>query len=1159
MSSKSNSRTHGSKTSSSRLKRDARVISQTPIDAKLHVDFEESERQFDYSTSIDVNASTSNSNVPFSTVSAYLQKIQRGSQIQPFGCMIAVDDQTLSVLAYSENTLEMLDLVPHAVPNIEQQDVLTFGTDIRTLFRSSSASALQKAASFPEVNMLNPVLVHCRTSGKPFYAILHRDDVGLIIDLEPVNPAEVPVTAAGALKSYKLAAKAISRLQSLQSGNISRLCDVLVKEVSELTGYDRVMVYKFHEDEHGEVIAECRKPDLEPYLGLHYPATDIPQASRSLFMKNKVRMICDCLAQPVKVIQSESLSQPLNLSGSALRAPHGCHSQYMANMGSIASLVMSVTINDGDEDDDDGDNDNDNDDGNDSQSGINVQQPQKGKRLWGLVVCHHSSARFVSFPSRYACEFLIQVFGVQIHKEVELTAQQREKHILKTQTVLCDMLLRDAPIGIMTQSPNVMDLVTCDGAGLYYKNKFWLLGITPTESQVKDIVNWLLEEHVGSTGLSTNSLLDAGYPNAMSLGKAVCGMAAIKITSKDFLFWFRSHAAKEVKWGGAKHDPDDKDDGRKMHPRSSFKAFLEVVKNQGLPWEDVEMDAIHSLQLILRGSLQDDDVAGGDDVAGDDDDNDKKIVRVPAVDMSIQRVDELRVVANEMVRLIETASVPVFAVDGNRNVSGWNDKIAEITGLPLDQAVGVSLVDLVVDDSVDEVKVMLSSALQGIEEKNVEINFKCFGSQGTNDQITLVTNACCSRDLKQTIVGVCFVGQDLTAQKMITEKYKKAKGDYASIIRSPCALIPPIFMMDEYGKCLEWNDAMVKLTGFPREEANSKMLLGEVFTDGNFGCRVKGDMLTRLRIFLNEVISGLDPDKLLFGFFDQNGKYVEGLLSASKRVNGDGKITGVLCFLHVTSPELQHAMLVQRMSEQAALNSLTKVSYLKHELKNGLNGIKFIDDLMESELCGEQKRILHTSYLCREQLAQIVDDSDIESIEQCYMEVKCAEFKLGESLEVVLNQVKNLSRERKVEVIFEAPEQVSSLSVFGDNLRVQQVLSDFLSNALSFAPDFEGSLVLFRVTHKMEHIGAKIQVAHLEFRITHPAPGMPEKLIQDMFNHNRSVSREGLGLYISQRLVKIMNGSVQYLREADRASFIVLIEFPVSPQLTSGNKRSKRI
>ncbi|XP_071726009.1 phytochrome C [Rutidosis leptorrhynchoides] len=1149
MSSKSTSRTHCSRSSSSRLRHGARVVIQTPIDAKLHGDFEDSERQFDYSTSVDVNASTSTSNVPSSVVSAYLQKMQRGSQIQPFGCMLAIDDQSLCVLAYSENALEMLNLAPHAVPSIEQQEALTFGTDIRTLFRSSSASALQKAVNFPEVNLLNPILVHCKSSGKPFYAILHRNDVGLIIDLEPVNPADVPVTAAGALKSYKLAAKSISRLQSLQSGNISRLCDVLVKEVSELTGYDRVMVYKFHEDEHGEVIAECRKPDLEPYLGLHYPATDIPQASRFLFIKNKVRMICDCNAHSVKVIQSTNLSQPLNLSGSALRAPHGCHAQYMANMGSIASLVMSVTINDGDDDDDN--------DGDESESGFNQQQKQKGKRLWGLVVCHHSSPRFVPFPLRYACEFLIQVFSVQINKEVELTGQLREKHILKTQTVLCDMLLRDAPTGIMTQSPNVMDLVTCDGAALYYQKKLWLLGVTPTESQIKDIANWLVEEHVGSTGLSTDSLMDAGYPNATVLGKAVCGMAAVKITSKDFLFWFRSHTAKEVKWGGAKHDPDEKDDGRRMHPRSSFKAFLEVVKNRSSPWEDVEMDAIHSLQLILRGSLQDDDDKM---MMGDDDDGDKKMVIVPAIDTSIQRVDELRVVASEMVRLIETASVPIFAVDGNGNISGWNDKIGEITGLPLDQAIGVPLVDLVVVDSVDEVKVMLSSALQGNEEKNVVINLKCFGNQEKNDNITLVTNACCSRDLSETIVGVCFVGQDLTAQKLITDKYTKVKGDYTSIVRSPCALIPPIFMMDEYGKCLEWNDAMAKLTGLKREEANNRMLLGEVFTVGSYGCRVKEDTLTRLKILLNQVISGLDADKSSFGFFDQNGKYVEALLSANKRVDGDGKITGVLCFLHVTSPELQHAMFVQKMSEQAALNSLTKVSYLRHELKSGLNGIKCIEDLLEAtELCEEQRHVVRNTHLCREQLAQIVDDTDIESIEQCYLEMKCSEFKLGESLEVILNQVMSVSRERGVEVNYEASEQVSSLSVFGDNLRFQQVLSDFLSTALNFTPEFEGSSVLFRVTHTIERIGAKIQVAHLEFRITHPAPGIPEKLVQDMFHTSRSVSREGLGLYISQKLVKIMNGTVQYLREAERASFVVLIEFPIAPSLTSDAKRSKRV
>jgi phytochrome B len=499
-------------------------VAQTTADAKLQAVYEsgDSGDSFDYSKSVHASKSTGES-VPAQAVTAYLQRMQRGGLVQTFGCMLTVEESSFRVIAYSENAPEMLDLTPQAaVPSVEQ-DVLGIGTDARTLFTPSSITALEKASGVVDVTMLNPISVHCRSSGKPFYAILHRIDVGVVIDLEPVRPHDVVVSTAGALQSHKLAAKAISRLQGLPGGDIGLLCDTVVEEVRELTGYDRVMTYKFHEDEHGEVLAEIRRSDLEPYLGLHYPATDIPQASRFLFMKNRVRMIGDCYAPPVRVVQD--LRQPISLAGSTLRAPHGCHAQYMGNMNSIASLVMAVIVNDPD----------------DAHSARGAGQ-QRGRKLWGLVVCHHSSARTVSFPLRSACEFLMQVFGLQLNMEVELGAQLREKHILRTQTLLCDMLLRDAPIGIVSQSPNIMDLVKCDGAALYYGKRFWLLGITPNEAQIKEIADWLLECHQDSTGLSTDSLADAGYPGAAQLGDAVCGMAAAKITAKDFLFWFRYFA-----------------------------------------------------------------------------------------------------------------------------------------------------------------------------------------------------------------------------------------------------------------------------------------------------------------------------------------------------------------------------------------------------------------------------------------------------------------------------------------------------------------------------------------------------------------------------------------------------------------------------------------
>ncbi|KAI3890088.1 hypothetical protein MKX03_015968 [Papaver bracteatum] len=1129
MSTSKSTRPTSSRSGSTQSRQTARKAAQTSADAKLHTDYEKSEQTFNYSSSVDLNVSNGDSNVPSSTISAYLQKMQRSQLIQPFGCLIAVDEKSFTVLGYSENASEMLDLTPHAVPNIEQKDALRIGADARTLFRSSSAAALQKATNFGEVSLLNPVLVHCRSSGKPFYAIIHRIAVGFVIDLEPVNPADVPSTAAGALKSYKLAAKAISRLQSLPSGNIPLLCDVLAREVRELTGYDRVMVYKFHEDEHGEVLSECKKSDLEPYLGLHYPATDIPQASRFLFLKNKVRMICDCSAAPVKVIQDEKLGQPLSFCGSTLRAPHGCHAQYMVNMGSVASLVMSVTVNDDDDE-------------------METEQG-KGRKLWGLVVCHHTRSRFVPFPLRYACEFLVQVFGIQLNKEVELGVQMREKHILRTQTLLCDMLLRDAPVGIVTQSPNVMDLVKCDGAALFYKNKFWLLGSTPTEAEIRDIVRWLIEYHDGTTGLSTDSLMEAGYPGASAIRNEVCGMAAININSKDFLFWFRSQTAKEIKWGGAKHDPVDIDDGRKLHPRSSFKAFLEVVKWRSVPWEDVEMDAIHSLQLILRESLQ---LILRESLQSGAVNDVKTMVTVPmAVDSKVQGMEELCTVTNEMVRLIETASVPIFAVDSSGNVNGWNSKAAELTGLDVQQAIGKPLAHLVEANSVEVVTNMLNLSLRGEEEKNIEIRLKSFGDQSNYGPVILVVNACCSRDIQENVIGVCFVGQDLTRQKMVMDKYTRMQGDYVTIVQNPSDLIPPIFMIDDSGRCSEWNDSMQKLTGLKRDEAIDKILAGEVFGLHKFGCRIKDeDTLTKLRILLNGVIAGQDGEKVLFGFFDRQGKLVDALLSATKRMDAEGKVTGVLCFLHVTQPDLQHALQLQGMSEYASANSLQELTYIRQEIKNPLNGIMFTRSLMEaSELSKEHQQLMKSSTLCQEQLGMILSDANLESVEECYLEMNILEFSLGEALEAVMIQGRPLCQERQLQFIQDIPVEVSSMYLYGDNLRLQQILSNFLINTVRFTPASKDSSVFFTVIPRKQRIGNGVYIVHLEFRIAHSAPGIPEALIQEMFHHSQGVSREGLGLYISQKLVNIMKGTVQYLREPQTSSFIVFVEFPLARQI----------
>ncbi|XP_076928870.1 phytochrome B-like isoform X1 [Bidens hawaiensis] len=1089
----------------------SKATAQFTVDARLHAVYEQlgdSGKSFDYTQSL---KTTSHSSIPIPEhqITEYLSKIQRGGHLQPFGCMIAIDDFTFKVIAFSENARERLGFAPHSVPSIERKELLTLGTDVKTLFTPSSSVLLERAFR-REITLLNPVWVHSRNTGKPFYAIMHRIDVGIVIDLEPARAEDPALSIAGAVQSQKLAVRAISSLQSLPGGDINMLCDTIVRNVRELTGYDRVMVYKFHEDEHGEVVAESKRADLDPYIGLHYPATDIPQASRFLFRQNRVRMIVDCHATNVRVIQDDKLMQPLSLVGSTLRAPHGCHAQYMANMGSIASLAMAVIINEPD----------------DENTG-----PRASMRLWGLVVCHHTSARYIPFPLRYACEFLMQAFGLQLNMELQLAAQMSEKHILKTQTLLCDMLLRDSLTGIVAQRPSIIDLVKCDGAALYNEGKYHPLGVTPTEPQILNIIGWLTTCHHDSTGLSTDSLADAGYPGATGLGDSVCGMAVAYITSKIILFWFRSNTAKEIKWGGAKHHPNDKDDGQRMNPRSSFNAFLEVFKRRSLAWETGEMDAIHSLQLILRDSYK-----------RVEESNSKAVVSERVEEM-VESVDELSSVAREMVRLIETATAPILAVDVEGRINGWNAKVAELTGLSVEDAMGKSLVrDLVFKESEETVARLLNRALRGQEDRNVEIKLKTFGSSTKETAVFMIVNACSSKDYTNNIVGVCFVGQDVTGQRLVMDKFIQIQGDYKAIVQNPSPLIPPIFASDENTCCSEWNTAMERLTGWARADIIGKTLIGEIF--GSF-CRLKGpDSLTKFMILLHNAIAGQDTDRYPFSFFDKDDQPVQVFLTANKRLDMAGAVIGAYCFLQLATPELQQLVNVQMQQEKKSYKRMKELAYICHQIKNPLRGIGFANSLLEaSGLTEDQNKLLETCVACEKQMFKIIKDVDKESIQEGLLEIVKHEFELGSVIDAVVSQVMLELRDRGLKLIWDIPNEVKGLIVYGDQPRVQQVLINFLLNVVRYS-SLPGGWVEIQVRPTTGQDSDGKNVVHIAFRITAPGEGLPPELVQDMFNSSQSSTEDGLGLRMCRKIVKLMNGDVQYIRESDRCYFLIVLQLP---------------
>ncbi|KAG5055996.1 hypothetical protein JHK85_008506 [Glycine max] len=365
--------------------------------------------------------------------------------------------------------------------------------------------------------------------------------------------------------------------------------------------------------------------------------------------------------------------------------------------------------------------------------------------------------------------------------------------------------------------------------------------------------------------------------------------------------------------------------------------------------------------------------------------------------LNIEETQGLEAVTNEMVRLIETATVPVLAVDVNGMVNGWNTKIAELTGLPSDEAMGKHFLTLVEDFSVDRVKKMLHMALQGEEEeeRNVQFEINTYDFKIDSGPVSLVVNACASRDLQDNIVGVCFVAQGITAQKTMMEKFPRIEGDYKAIVQNPNPLIPPLFNTDEFGWCCEWNSAMAKLTGWKREEVMDKMLLGEIFGTQIAGCRLRNhEAVVNFSIVLNTAMAGLETEKVPIGFFTRDGKHVECLLSVTKKLDAEGAVTGVFCFLQLASPELQQALHIQLLSEQTALKRLKDLNYLKRQIRNPLYGIMFSRKLLEgTELGAEQKQFLQTSTQCQRQLSKILDNSDLDSIIDGYDICECVASK----------------------------------------------------------------------------------------------------------------------------------------------------------------------
>lgn len=474
--------------------------------------------------------------------------------VQPYGFLLCLDEKTRLVVQASENVEAHL--------GISADELLHKGLD--RLLGPDRLAEVQ--ALWPTLGT-TPQLLGARldyVKSQPFFKlILHRYDGLVWAEFEPVAETEVSALDLPSL-NFTLA-------QMLDAGTVQEFSQRAVEHVREITGFARVGMYRFAPDESGEMIAEARRADLAPLLGLHYPASDIPQQARAMYLKNWLRFIpdVDYQAAPLVPVRNPATGRPPDMTHAVLRSVSPIHIQYMKNMGVAATMTISI-IQDG--------------------------------RLWGMIMCHHDSPRLVSYELRELCLFIAKTFSALLPTKLQLEQSAYLLRVQQAQARLFEQMGSQSNFlaGLYGQPTTLLDVFDCGGAAIFFEGEFITLGHTPTELQLLELLAWL-QGHVRQDVFYTDSLA-RHYPAGRALRATASGVLAITLAQEpgDYILWFRPEVLQNVAWAGKHEKVQQMEDGQLfLSPRQSFAAWSQEVENTAAPWLPLEVEAARALRLHI--------------------------------------------------------------------------------------------------------------------------------------------------------------------------------------------------------------------------------------------------------------------------------------------------------------------------------------------------------------------------------------------------------------------------------------------------------------------------------------------------------------------------------------------------------------------------------
>jgi chemotaxis family two-component system sensor kinase Cph1 len=470
--------------------------------------------------------------------------------IQPHGFLLGLKIADLTIDFCSGNSYEYIGL------SYEQ----LLGKSFALIFGKFYEDNLQKYLRSHNHSYAAPFEIDM--TGKTFNCIIHTNDNTYLLEFEPAGNEHISIG-----NIYQQTKQFTAYMQ--KANTLQMLCQLIADETREITGYDRVMIYKFDEDYNGEVFAESRIQNVEPFLGLHYPHTDIPVQARELYVRNLLRLIVDVNYNPVPIYTiDDTRNKKLDLSLSTLRSVSPIHIQYLHNMRVEATLTISLMHED---------------------------------RLWGLISCHHYSPKYIKNNIRIAA----QLQGHFLTSQINVRQASEEYDVAKKVNIALDELLAkvfSTDGGTFQDIIAQKELLTLTNAAsviMVVDDEIYSKGAVPSEVEIKKLINWL---HIYSspTGFNTANL-SVLYPDAKKWCDSVSGIIFHSLGSghHNCIIWCRPEALQQVNWAGNPEKAFIKDE-KGLSPRKSFELWNEVKKCESNKWQKPELAAAANFANALQ-------------------------------------------------------------------------------------------------------------------------------------------------------------------------------------------------------------------------------------------------------------------------------------------------------------------------------------------------------------------------------------------------------------------------------------------------------------------------------------------------------------------------------------------------------------------------------